>query len=58
MHVIETEKDLLRDLLHKMHRDALVLVSFDEAKQIFAKDLENHANMDAIRAFVAEMIKK
>jgi len=58
MHVIETEKDLLRDLFHKMHGDTLVLMSFDEAEQIFTKHLENHANMDAIGAFVTEMIEK
>jgi hypothetical protein len=58
MHVIETEEDLFRDLFDKMHGDALILMSFDETEQVFAENLENHANMDAIRAFVTEMIKK
>lgn len=58
MHVIETEEDLFGDLLDDVHGDALVLMSFDETEQVFAKDFKDHADVNAIGAFVAEMIKK
>ena len=35
VHVVEPEEDLLRDLLDEVHGDALVLVSLDEAEEIF-----------------------
>jgi hypothetical protein len=34
------------------------LVTFDETEEIFSEDLEDHANMCAVGAFVAEMIEK
>jgi hypothetical protein len=41
-----------------MHGDALVLMAFDETKQIFPKYLENHAYMDSIGAFVQKMVEE
>jgi len=58
MHVIQPQQDLLRDLLHEMHRHSLVLVSFDETEEILAENLKDHAHVDAIWAFVLEVIEK
>lgn len=58
VHVIEAEEDLLRDLLDQMHWNALVLMTLDQAQEILPEDLENHADMGAVRTFVSEMIEK
>ena len=58
VHVIEAEEDLLRDLLDQMHWNALVLMTLDQSEEILPEDLENHADMGAVRTFVSEMIEK
>lgn len=58
MHVIETEENLLRNLLDQMHWNTLVLMTLDQAQEILAENLENHADMSPIRAFVSKMIEK
>ena len=58
VHVIKAEEDLLRNLLDQMHWNALVLMTLDQAQQVLPKDLENHADMGAVRTFVSEMIEK
>lgn len=36
MHIVQTEQDLLGDLLAYMHWDAFILMSLDQAEEIFA----------------------
>ena len=58
VHVVEPKQYLLRDLLDEVHRDALVLVSLDQAEQVLAEHLEHHAYVRAVRAFVSEMVEE
>jgi len=58
MHVIESEEDLFSNLFDQMHGDALVLMPFDQTKQILPQHLENHANMDTIGPLMAEVVKE
>ena len=58
MHVIESEEDLFCDLLDEMGRDAFALVALDEPEQVLAEDLEDHADMGAVRALVAKVVEK
>lgn len=58
VHIIEPEEDLLRDLLDDVHWHALVLVALDQAEQVLAQHLENHANVRAVRALVSEVVEE
>lgn len=58
VHVVQAEQDLLADLLDKVHGDALVLMAFDKAEEVLAEDLEDHADMDAVGALVAEVVEE
>ena len=58
MHVIQTQQNLLRDLLNQMHGDALVLMAPDEPQKIFTEHLKDHANVRSIRSFVAEVVEE
>lgn len=58
VHVVQTQEHLFRDLFDEVHRDALVLMSLDEAEKIFAQDFRNHAHVSAIRTFMSEVIQK
>ena len=56
VHVVQPEHDLLRDLLDEVHRHALVLVPLDEPEQVLAEDLEDHADMSAVRSLVSKVV--
>lgn len=56
--VVQTEKDLLRYLLHKWHWNTTVVPSFYQAKQVLSQHLEHHADMDSVRSFVLKRIEK
>lgn len=58
MHVIQPEQDLLRDLLDQSLRDAAALMALDEPEQVLAEDLEDHADVGAVRALVAEVVEE
>jgi hypothetical protein len=58
MHVVQAKEDLLCNLLNEVHGDALVLMSLDQAEQILAQDLKNHADVGAIGSFVSEVIQE
>lgn len=58
MHIIQPQQDLLRDLLHKRLRHAPALMALDEAQQILAEDLEDHADVSAVRALVSEVVEE
>lgn len=58
MHIIEAEQNLLCDLLDEVHRHTFVLVTPDQAEEVLAEHLEDHADMDAVGAAMAEMIEE
>jgi len=58
MHVIESEEDLFSNLFDQMHGHTLILMSFDQTKQILAQHLENHADVYTIGSFMAEVVKE
>ena len=58
MHIIQPQQYLLRNLLHDMHRDALILVPPDQAEEILAEDLEDHADVGAVGPAVAEVVEE
>lgn len=58
MHIIQPEQNLLCYLLDQMHGNTLILMPLDQSEQIFAKHLENHADVSTVRAFVAEMVQE
>lgn len=58
MHIIEAEQDLLRNLLDEVHGHTFVLVTPDQAKEVLAEHLEDHADMDTVGAAMAEMIEE
>ena len=58
MHVIETQQNLLRDLLADVHRHTLVLIPLDQTEEVFSEHFEHHANVGAIRTLVPEMIQE
>ena len=58
VHIVESEENLLRDLLDERHRDTLVLMPLDETKQILAKDFEDHADMCAVGSLVPEVVEE
>ena len=58
VHVVEPEQYLLRDLLDEVHGHALVLMALDEPEQVLAEDLEDHADVRPVRAFVSEVVEE
>ena len=58
VHIIQPKQYLLRDLLHEVHRHALVLVALDEPEQILAQHLEHHADVRPVRALVPEVVQE
>ena len=58
VHVVEAHENLLGDLLDEGHGNALVLVPLDEPEQILAEDLEDHADVRAVRALVSEVVQE
>jgi hypothetical protein len=58
VHIIEAQQNLLRDMFAEEHGDTLVLMSFDQTKEVLPKHLKNHTNMDAIGSFVSEVVKE
>ena len=58
MHVVESEQHLFSDLLDEVEGHALVLMSANEAKEILAKDFEDHADMGAVGPTMAEVVEE
>ena len=56
--VVEAEQHLLCDLLDERHGDAPVVPSLDQAQQVLAEDLEDHADVDAVGALVVERVEQ
>ena len=58
VHIVKPKQYLLRDLLHDMHRHALVLVSLDQPEQVLAQNLEHHADVRPIWTLVPEVVEE
>jgi hypothetical protein len=58
VHVVEAEEDLLCDLTNELHRHALILMALYEAQEIFAENLEYHADVSSVWTDMAEVIEK
>ncbi len=58
VHVVEAEEHLFCDLLDDVRRHAAMLVSLDEAEQVLAEHLKDHANVRAVGALVSEMVEE
>ena len=58
MHIIETQQNLLRNLLADSHGDAFVLMPLDQTEEVFSKHFEHHANVCAIGSLMSEMVKE
>ena len=52
--VVEAEEHLLCDLLDQGHGYAAVIPSLDQAQEILAQHLKDHADVDAVGALVVE----
>jgi hypothetical protein len=58
VHIIETQQNLLRDLLADVHGHTLVLMPFDQTEKVLSKHFEHHANVDAVGPLVPEVVKE
>lgn len=58
VHVIQTQQNLLRDLLDDRGRDALGLVPLDESQEVLAEHLEDHADVRSVGALVLEVVEE
>ena len=58
VHIIETQQDLLRNLLADTHGHTLVLMPFDQTEKVFSEHFENHANVSSVGALVPEVVEE
>lgn len=58
VHVVQTKENLLGYLLDEVHGHTLVLVTLDQTKQVFTQNLKNHADVNTVGAFMAEVVEK
>ena len=58
MQVVETEQDLLGDLLNDVRRNSSMLIPLDESEQVLSQDLEDHANVRSVGTGVTEVIEE
>ncbi len=56
--VVKTDQNLLRDGLADVHGDSLVVVALHDVKEVDTHDLEDHAEVVAVRASVDEGVKE
>jgi hypothetical protein len=54
--VVETEEDLLGDLLDDVLRHASVLIPFYQAEQVLTQHLEDHTYVRTVRACMPEVV--
>lgn len=54
--VVETEKDLLGDLLDNVLRHTSMLISLDQAQEVLAEHLEDHAHVRSVGTGVTEVV--
>ena len=58
VHVIETQQNLLRDLLADAHGHTLVLMPLDQTEEVFSEHFEHHTDVGAVRSLVPEMVQE
>ena len=58
VHIIETQQNLLGNLLADVHGHTLVLMPLDQTEEIFPEHFEYHANVGAVRSFVPEVVEE
>lgn len=58
MHVVQTQKHLFCNLLDQRHGNATMVPALDQTEQILTQDLEDHADVDAVRTLVLEGVKQ
>lgn len=58
VHVIETQQNLLGNLLADTHRHALVLVPLDQTEEVFSEHFKYHANVGSVRTLMPEMVQE
>ena len=58
MHIVESQQNLLRDLLADVHGHSLVLMPLDKTEKVLSEHLKNHANVGAVGAFMPEVIEE
>ena len=58
VHIIKTQQNLLCNLLTDVHGNTLVLMPFDQAKEVLSENFKDHANVGTIWAFVSEMVEE
>jgi len=56
--VVEAKEDLLCDLLDQGHGDAAVVPPLDQAQQVLAQHLKDHADVDAVGPLVVEGVEQ
>lgn len=56
--VVEAQQHLLGDLLDKRHGYAPMVPPLDQAQQVLAQDLKDHADVDAVGALVVERVEQ
>ena len=58
VHIIETQQNLLCNLLADAHGHTLVLMPLDKTEKVLSEHLKNHANVGAVGAFMPEVIEE
>lgn len=58
VHIIETQQNLLCNLLTDAHGHTLVLMPLDKTEKVLSEHLKNHANVGAVGAFMPEVIEE
>ena len=54
--ICAAQQHLLRDLPNQRHEDPFNLMCFYQIEQVLAKNLEDHADVNAIWVFISEVI--
>lgn len=58
VHVVQAQEELFRDLADQATRYALRLIALDKPKQVFAENLEDHADVGSMRSNVHEVVQE
>jgi len=58
MHIVEAEEALSSKLSNQGDGNTLIIVSFNDLKEIYSKDFEHHNKVLAIRSVMNEGVQK
>lgn len=56
--VVQTQQHLLRNLFDERHRNAAMIPSLDQSKQVFSQHFKYHADVDTIGALMLERVEQ